>query len=127
MRICGIYALVNRLNGKIYVGASLHVQRRFVEHFTPRNVRKNYVLARAIRKYGRENFHLKVLEACPRRKLAARERFWIRKLKPAYNVSEGGAGNPGHQPETDWTQMESRPTHKVYAAETGNDWQPLRQ
>lgn len=38
---CGIYSILNKANGKIYVGQSVDVQRRFSEH--KKHLRKNRV------------------------------------------------------------------------------------
>jgi len=30
--MCGIYKITNQINGKIYVGKSVHIEQRFTEH-----------------------------------------------------------------------------------------------
>lgn len=54
--------------------------------------RRRSILYSAIRKYGKASFVVEVLETCSEAKLAKRERYWIRRLKPRYNMTEGGFG-----------------------------------
>lgn len=91
----GIYRLVNMVNGKTYIGLSANIERRWIEHRTPRNMRKQTSLARALRKYGCENFRMEVIEECDNSKLSEREMFWIATLKPEYNRTDGGIGPRG--------------------------------
>ena len=96
MKVSGIYRIVNKINGKSYVGLSRNISRRFVEHKTPRNLRKTSVLARAFRKHGIDNFYIEIIERCDLAALSDRERYWIDKLNPEYNMNDGGLGNLGH-------------------------------
>ena len=55
-----IYKFENKLNGKIYIGQSRCIERRYADHVyckTPM-----YELDRAIKKYGIENFNYDILE-----------------------------------------------------------------
>lgn len=88
--------LVNRVNGKRYVGMSRNVRRRFVEHKAHRKNSSCRSIALAMCKYGVENFDLVILQECELTMLCERERFWIAKLKPEYNRNSGGMGNGGH-------------------------------
>lgn len=95
----GIYQIINKINGKSYIGLSNNIKRRECEHKTPKNVKnRTNAIYRAIRKYSIENFMFKVLEYVDdNSKLAEREVFWIAKLKPEYNMNLGGNGNKGHK------------------------------
>lgn len=55
----GIYKITNQINGKIYIGQSIHIERRWQEHKQPS---ANSLIAKAIKKYGVENFVFEVLE-----------------------------------------------------------------
>lgn len=46
-------------------------------------------------KYGKENFKYEVLEECKEDELDEREKFYIEKLNPEYNVLEGGQSSRG--------------------------------
>ena len=54
----GIYKITNLLNGKIYIGQSVHIERRWQEHCQPS---ASSLIAKAIKKYGKENFKFEVL------------------------------------------------------------------
>jgi group I intron endonuclease len=100
LKICaktaGIYKLQNTVNGKFYIGLSKNIQRRFIEHRTPRNLNRPSVLARAMRKYGPNAFTVEIIEECDVNLLSDREAFWINQMRPAYNMNAGGLGNRGH-------------------------------
>jgi group I intron endonuclease len=52
----GIYIFTNLINGKVYVGETLNIERRIPEHLS----KTNQIIHRAIRKYGVENFKVEV-------------------------------------------------------------------
>ena len=92
----GIYLITNIVNGKKYIGLSNNGQRRMLEHLSPKSACKTTNLSKAFRKYGKESFDFSVLEyVYCESDLAAREVFWIEKLKPEYNMNTGGLGNSG--------------------------------
>lgn len=93
----GIYKITNKINGHSYVGQSIDIHRRWKEHrcYHSRSYYDN-VFARAMRKYGRDNFDYSVLEECEPEQLNEREIYWIDLLKPEYNMNNGGSGNYGH-------------------------------
>lgn len=91
-----IYLITNTINGKQYVGQSLDAIRRFSEHC------KNYtedisLLNRAIKKYGKENFTMQILES-QIENYNEREKYWIsiyKTLQPnGYNLTIGGESPP---------------------------------
>lgn len=55
-----IYKFENKLNGKIYIGQSRCIKRRYESHVECKN--PIYELDRAIKKYGIENFNYDILE-----------------------------------------------------------------
>lgn len=89
-KVCGIYKIVNKENGKIYVGQSRNIHRRMTD------LHKGCkYLFHAIKKYGKENFESSVVEYCDISELNDREKYWIKKLDShvsgnGYNVSWGG-------------------------------------
>lgn len=90
----GIYKITNKINGKFYIGQSVDIDRRFMEHRTPHGTMNSIKLA--MRKYGMENFSFEVIEECSEDKLNEREMYWIATLKPQYNRCGGGTGARGH-------------------------------
>ena len=67
-KICGIYKITNKVNGKVYIGQSVDIYKRWSSHI--RNSKNenckdyNYPFYRALRKYGVENFDFEILEVC---------------------------------------------------------------
>ena len=88
----GIYKITNKINNKIYIGQSVHIERRWQEHCQESSTS---VIAKAIKKYGKENFIFEVLEEYQVEdydKLNEREMYFIHQynsLVPnGYNVTE---------------------------------------
>jgi len=57
--IVGIYQIINKINGKIYIGQSIDIERRWNQH---RYGKGSIILRNAIKKYGVESFEFEVLE-----------------------------------------------------------------
>ena len=78
MDICGIYKITNTQNGKIYIGQSRHIYRRWTEHKCDAKDESNpTLLYKAFRKHGEQNFKFEVLEECSPDNLTDRENYWI--------------------------------------------------
>jgi group I intron endonuclease len=64
----GIYKMTNKINGKVYIGQSIDINKRIKEHFwkatNEKDVSYNSAIHQAIRKYGAENFDWEILEEC---------------------------------------------------------------
>ena len=92
----GIYKIINNINGKIYVGQSVDIAKRWSSHKTEFKKQKyDTKLYRAIAKYGLENFTLEVIEECAQNKLDEREVYWIEyydSYHKGYNETLGGQG-----------------------------------
>lgn len=91
-----IYIIKNSINNKVYIGQTINkVSYRFKTHVYYAVRGKDYVIGKAIRKYGVSNFFYEILEECPMENLNEREIYWISKYnstnpKFGYNVSIGG-------------------------------------
>ena len=89
---CGIYKIENLNNHKIYIGQSIEIEKRLIAH---KNSKDNFVIHRAIQKYGVENFSFEIIEECSKEELDDKECFWIshfNSLIPfGYNMVEGGS------------------------------------
>ncbi len=57
--ICGVYSIVNKINGKEYIGQSIDIERRWKQH---RYGKGSLILTNAIKKYGLNNFEFEILE-----------------------------------------------------------------
>lgn len=94
-----IYQITNKTNGKRYIGKTVWpINRRLKKHFQMANAGAKTYLHRAIRKYGKENFSIEVLEEgwCPKIGVVIREPYWISVLTPEYNMTVGGEGVVGY-------------------------------
>ena len=62
----GIYAIVNTLNNKKYVGSSSDIRKRYRQHYNElsKNSHINIHLQRAFNKYGESHFEFWILEQC---------------------------------------------------------------
>ena len=91
-----IYIIQNNINGKIYVGQSQNAELRFKQHCKPCNM-DNSIIGRAIKKYGKNNFSLRIIEK-QIENYNERERYWIKQynsLVPfGYNIAAGGENPP---------------------------------
>ena len=70
----GIYKIENLLNHKVYIGQSIHIERRWKEHCNKKN---NSLIGQAIQKYGKENFSFQVLCECLIEDLPTLEEYYI--------------------------------------------------
>lgn len=64
--VSGVYAIVNLLNNKKYIGSSSSIRRRYRQHFNElcNNKHSNTILQRAFNKYGQKHFGFLILETC---------------------------------------------------------------
>ena len=100
MKQIGIYKIENKITGKVYIGQSVDIYKRFRTHRYNAYNQKNkdtydLYLYTAIRKYGKENFTYTIIELCEKSLLDERERYWIGYYKAnqkefGYNLSDGG-------------------------------------
>lgn len=101
MMKCGVYKIVNKVNGKMYIGQSVDIERRWREHIynVGYDYRKNHLYS-AMRKDGLDNFVFSVIVECDEYMLDEFE-IGIIKLyettnpEKGYNLMSGGAnGRP---------------------------------
>jgi group I intron endonuclease len=88
-----IYRITNKVNGKFYIGKTTKpVEQRFKTHIY-NSKKQNTYLYRAMRKYGSNQFIVELLEIINNKQdLDTREKYWIQKLSPHYNMTTGGDG-----------------------------------
>jgi group I intron endonuclease len=107
-KIKGVYAIINMVNQKKYVGSSNNIKKRWISHKTRLNNSTHHsdFLQRAWNKYGKDNFTLIILEVLSSDNTASdifiKEQEWIDRLLPEYNVgSVGGGDNLTNHPRRD--------------------------
>jgi group I intron endonuclease len=115
MKKCGIYRIGCLIDGKIYVGQSLDLNRRGAKHFNDlrKSMHHNPYLQRAFLKHGEQNFEFKILEESPKEMLDALELAWVRFYRSTrpefgYNIWSGGNGGSCHSPATRKKMSEAR-------------------
>lgn len=93
---CGIYKIENLINGKIYIGQSIEIERRWQKHLAATD---DFLIHKALRKYGKKNFSFTILEECDLLELDKKELFWIEKynciVPKGYNMIPGGSNGAG--------------------------------
>lgn len=87
---CGIYCIINEVNGKMYIGQSIQLKERERQHFNilKRNCHDNFYLQSAFNKYGKENFKWKILKYCKEKDLVK----WEQCFMNYYNTTNPNCG-----------------------------------
>lgn len=92
-----IYMIVNKLNGKCYVGSTRSVKVILSNYFNLAllEAQKRRHISSAILKYGLVNFAFIIIEEVDLEvdNLEERETFWIKLIKPEYNAIKDAARN----------------------------------
>jgi group I intron endonuclease len=87
-----IYQITNIVNQKTYIGKTTKsVDERFYRHKYNSHSNSQTHLHRAMRKHGVDCFIITPLEENVKH-LDEREKYWIVKLRPEYNMTVGGEG-----------------------------------
>ena len=93
-----IYLITNQINNKKYVGITNDYKKRWANHKCSNN--PTMAIAKAIKKYGVENFKFELLEEnVPLEQIDEKEIYYIQKLEThvstgkGYNISKGGRYN----------------------------------
>lgn len=89
----GIYEIKNKVTGKIYIGSSKQIEKRWEQHLQAleKGEHHSILLQRAWNKYGKECFEFIVKEECKEEELLVREQKHL-DLKPGYNVGAQASG-----------------------------------
>jgi len=101
-KISGIYAWINEIDGKMYIGQTVNFYKRIYDEMNGfRNGRNQnmFKLFNAIQKYGIDNFRVIRLLECPKEYLNQIEKWLIKyynTMKIGYNLTTGGDGAGGH-------------------------------
>jgi group I intron endonuclease len=75
----GIYKISNTINGRIYIGSAVDLQKRKAKHLFQLKINKhcNNKLQRFVNKYGIENLLFECIELCEKENLIKREQYFI--------------------------------------------------
>lgn len=115
----GIYEIVNKLNGKSYVGSAVNMISRWNGHrmYLRRGLHHSRHLQAAWNKYGSEAFEFRRLIICDRRDLLVYEQIAINAIRPEYNTLLIAGSSIGWKPTP-----ETRA--KIGAKARGRKWSP---
>ena len=93
----GIYAVLNLVNGKFYIGSAVNLRRRWTNHKSLLNSNKHYNihLQRAWAKHGELNFIIVILEYTV--DLQSKEQHYIDTLAPTYNILTTAYNSTGYK------------------------------
>lgn len=99
-QMIGIYRIQNKINGKVYIGQSININKRWKQHIygLENNRHNNKHLLSSWNKYGKDNFIFEVICLCDVLELDQKEVYYIEKFKSydynfGYNLNLGGQGN----------------------------------
>lgn len=84
-----IYVIINKVNGKRYIGSAINFKTRKVRHLSDLKNRKHHsrYLQNSYNKHGEENFEFKILEHVEDVKLLIEtEQKWLDSERPEFNV-----------------------------------------
>ena len=95
---CGIYKIENLINHKKYIGQSVDIKRRWINHKVDSKKEQfsKYPLYKAFKKYGIQNFQFTVIEECSKNQLNQKQKYWISyfdSYNNGYNQTTGGDGS----------------------------------
>ncbi len=106
---CLVYLITNNCNGKLYVGISVEINKRWKLHQYRAKTGWKEVLYCAIRKHGIENFTIEQIDEAPNIADAhLLEIYYIKELNThvsggyGYNMTYGGEGTVGWDPPPEW-------------------------
>lgn len=91
-KICGVYKITNTANGKVYVGSSKDIKKRWHQHKSKLNENQhgNTYLQNVWNKYGGQSFKFEIIEECDLKVQFEREQFYLNQLNPfdgnRYNI-----------------------------------------
>jgi group I intron endonuclease len=86
--VSGVYALVNKVNGKVYIGSSVNLYLRLRDYFSPwyGTTFPNLLINKAVVKYGLVNFAVLILEITDMNDTLKAEQGYLDEFSPEYNV-----------------------------------------
>lgn len=96
-KLCGIYLIRNVINNHIYVGQSVNIKKRWINHkmLLRNNKHSSIHLQRAWTLYGESSFDFQVIYLCDKVLLIDAEQYWMDLLIPEYNLCKIAGSTAG--------------------------------
>lgn len=121
----GVYAIVNKLNHKFYIGSAQQegefpsqtgFYARFSKHVERLTKNKHHCkhLQNAWNKYGADNFEFKIIHKCHPDDCIQFEQLYLNFLCPHYNSSPTAGCTKGVKRTAEWTEKQSQAQSKDY-------------
>lgn len=116
-----LYAHINPLNDKTYIGISKNVKKRWGGK--EKAYKNCTIIGRALRKYGWDNFiHVVICDGLTKEEACEKEKQWIFAYKRdgySYNITDGGEGTSGITRSSQHKQiLKERMTGRYVSPET---------
>lgn len=116
----GIYAILNEVTGKVYIGSAKILSRRWDEHkkYLRRNKHKNPHLQSSWNLYSETSFIFLIMEFVDFEILLEREQYWLDKISESYeiyncNLQVSGFHGRQHSEETKRKISETKKSQKI--------------
>jgi group I intron endonuclease len=126
----GIYLWLHKLSGKLYVGSSFNLSRRFSQYYSKANLvrYKSMHICNALSLYGHSEFSLYILKYIDVNNLSEKEalelllsheQYYIDLINPEYNILKLAGSSLGfkHSPES-LIKLSEAMKGKIHSAET---------
>jgi hypothetical protein len=121
---CGVYKIINTVNGKIYVGSSVDIRGRFNSHKSDlrQNKHGNSKLQNAWNKYGEECFVFEIAEECDPQSVRDIEQVYLNEIfskadkQSFYNLYPNATGLSSEQAREQNLKRWSDPEFKARAS-----------
>lgn len=114
----GVYQILNKINGKRYIGSAVNFMKRWSDHRTHliKNIHPNGYLQKSVNKYGIDSFNFEIVEkVTDLTQLLQREQYWMDYYKSSddlfgYNIRLNAQNNKGLK-HSDETKQKMRLAH----------------
>lgn len=81
----GVYSIRSMSTGKVYIGSSINIIKRWCRHRTAfKSSKQSRILQEHYDQYGKEDLYYTVLELCTENELKIKEAYWINLLQTTH-------------------------------------------
>lgn len=95
----GVYQITNEVNGKLYIGSAVNLERRKAQHirYLKRGDHPNIHIRRSCKKHGVDSFSFKVIVNCAPENILSWEQIAIDGLNPELNICPKAGNTAGRK------------------------------